>query len=77
MAMPINIIGPETRPMGMEVSPSSKKSSNKMYIHPIMKPARPKRGGTHHVVVRAGMEVVLHSLAENGESYCKTPKAEW
>ena len=73
----MNISGAETRFMGMEVSPSSKKSSSRMYIHPIIKPARPKRGGTHHVVVRAGMELELHSWAVNGESYCKTPKAEW
>jgi len=29
-------------------------ASRRMYIHPMMKPARPKRGGTHQVVVSAG-----------------------
>ena len=48
-----------------------------MYSHPMRNPARPNRGGTHHVVVKAGIELVLHNCAVKGESYCSTPFAEW
>ena len=52
--------------------------SSRMYNHPMMKPAKPNKYGTHHVVTNAGMfGFVLHNCIEKGLLYCNTPKLEW